>query len=47
MDYETVVLIESKPNARCKLCNGDGHVYWANNDTYDVEPCECQAGNSL
>ena len=25
----------------CSQCQGEGYLYWGNNEDYDVEPCEC------
>jgi len=25
----------------CDECNGAGFIFWGNDDSFDVEPCDC------
>ena len=29
------------PIAECKLCRGNGYIFYAEDDACDVQPCDC------
>jgi hypothetical protein len=38
-------MINSVMSIKCDECNGNGYIFFGDEENFDVEACDCQDGN--